>query len=82
LIVWADYGNDHKQFWKKTYATYQIAVKASITSSGESAKTGAPLTPDSSESFDFTPMDNACTEWGRPIQTTLKTMPDGTAVTH
>ena len=31
LIVWAQYGKEHKRYWQKTYGTYQVEVKRSVS---------------------------------------------------
>lgn len=82
LIVWAEYGKDHKRYWKKTYGTYQIAMTGEVQSSGESAGSGAAIGPIASESFDFGPMDKGCAEWGQEMQSTFKIKPDGSAITR
>jgi hypothetical protein len=81
LIVWAEYGDHHKRYWKKTYGTYQIPAKGTVTSSAESARAvGATVATMGSESYDFTPMDHACTDWGQEMESRFKIKPDGSLV--
>lgn len=80
LTVWAEYGDQHKKYWTKTYGTYQIPVRGTATASSESAGSGAAVGAMSSESFDFTPMNKACSEWGREMESTFKIKPDGSPI--
>ncbi|HKN62630.1 MAG TPA: hypothetical protein VJW93_15720 [Candidatus Acidoferrales bacterium] len=77
LILWAQYGTDHKKYWTKTYDTFQVPVNHSVKSAGESASTGAPIAGFETMSYDFTSLDNACADWGALVQTTLKIKPNG-----
>jgi len=77
LILWAQYGADHKKYWTKTYDTFQVPVNHAIKSAGESASTGAPIAGFETMSYDFTSLDNACADWGALVQTTLKIKPNG-----
>lgn len=72
LIVWAQYGKEHKKYWKKTYGTFEVPVKNSVNSSGESAGSGAAIGAYSTESYDFTAMDKACAEWGEHVKSNVK----------
>ena len=63
LIVWAQYGKEHKKYWRKTYGTFEVPVKNSVNSSGESAGSGEAIGAYSTNSYDFTAMDKACAEW-------------------
>lgn len=77
LIVWAQYGKDHKRYWEKTYGTYEVPVKHSINSSGESVGSGAAIGAYKTESYDFTSMDKACADWGAQVESTLKIEANG-----
>jgi hypothetical protein len=77
LIVWAEYGKEHKKYWKKTYGTYQVPMKGEVQSSGESAgPSGRAIGPMSWEHFDFSAMNKACADWGRDMQSTFKIRPN------
>jgi hypothetical protein len=76
LIVWAQYGKEHKKYWKKTYGTFEVPVKNSVNSSGESAGSGEAIGAYSTNSYDFTAMDKACAEWGEHIKSIVKVEPD------
>lgn len=77
LIVWAQYGDKHKKYWQKSYDNYEIPVKHSVSSSGESAGSGAAIGAFGSESYDFTTLDKACAEWGTRVKSSLKIDPNG-----
>jgi hypothetical protein len=76
LIVWAQYGKDHKKYWQKTYGNYEIPVKPSVSSNGESAAGGDAIGGYETKSYDFTPMDKACAEWSAQMKSTLKIDPE------
>lgn len=76
LVVWAQYGKEHKRYWQKTYGTYEIPVKPSVNSNGESAEAGDPIGEYETRSYDFTPMDKACAEWTAQIKSTLQIDPE------
>lgn len=76
LTVWAQYGKEHKKYWKKTYGTFEVPVKSSVNSSGESAGSGEAIGAYSTQSYDFTGMDKACADWGEHVKSTLKVEPD------
>ncbi|HYL64733.1 MAG TPA: hypothetical protein VE077_19130, partial [Candidatus Methylomirabilis sp.] len=76
LIVWAQYGKEHKRYWQKTYNTYQVPVKHAVGSSGESAGSGGAIGAYGTESYDFSSMDKACADWGALVNSTLKVKPD------
>src|SRR5580704_7120313 len=59
LNVWAQYGKEHKKYWQKTYGTYEIPVKNSVNSNGETAGGGDAIGEFEVKSYDFTPMDKA-----------------------
>lgn len=81
LIVWAEYGKEHKKYWRKTYGSYQVPMKGDVRSSGERAgRSGAAIGPISSEFFDFSALDQGCVEWGREMESTFKIRPDILAV--
>jgi hypothetical protein len=77
LILWAQYGQDHKRYWQKSYDTFEVPVKPVIGSSGESAGSGAPIGGYRTEMYDFGSMDQACADWGRVVQSQLKMKPNG-----
>lgn len=77
LILWAQYGTDHKKYWTKTYDTFNIPVNHAVKSAGESASTGAPIAGVEFMSYDFSTLDKACADWGALVQTTLKIKPNG-----
>jgi hypothetical protein len=81
LILWAQYGDQHKRYWQKSYDSFQIPVKYSMNSSGESAGSGGAIGAYGTKSYDFTSMDKACADWGVLMQTTLKIAPDGSPKT-
>src|SRR5215470_18006908 len=81
LIVWAQYSDKHKRYWQQTYGTYEIAVKESVGSSGESAATGAPIGAYENPAYNFSPMDKTCNEWGLQVRSRLKIEPKGDAAT-
>jgi hypothetical protein len=72
LILWAQYGKDHKRYWQKTYGTYEIPERDTMGSSGESAGSGATIGGFNTEEFDFRTMDKVCAEWGTQVKSTLK----------
>jgi hypothetical protein len=72
LIVWAQYGKDHKKYWQKTYNTYEIPYKNQVHSNGESAGSGAAIGGFENKSYDFTLIDKACAEWGAQMKSALK----------
>lgn len=72
LLVWAQYGEKHKKHWQKSYDTYEIPVRNSVNSSGESAGSGEVIGGYELKSYDFTPLDKACTEWGAQVKSSLK----------
>lgn len=76
LIVWAQYGKDHKRYWQKNYGTYQVPVKHSLGSSGESAGSGGAIGAYGTESYDFSSMDKTCADWGALVNSTLKVKPE------
>lgn len=76
LIVWVQYGKDHKRYWQKTYGSYQVPVKHIMHSDGESAGSGDAIGAYGIKSYDFTSMDKACAEWGEHVKSTLKIEPD------
>lgn len=76
LTVWAQYGKDHKKYWRKNYGTFEVPVKTSVNSSGESAASGEAIGAYSTQSYDFTAMDKACADWGEHVKSTLKVEPD------
>jgi len=76
LNVWAQYGKEHKRYWQKTYGTYQVEVKRSVSSSGEEVESGTPINPNQVESYDLSPMDKACNEWKLQVGSTLKIEPN------
>jgi hypothetical protein len=76
LNVWAQYGKEHKRYWQKTYGTYQVEVKRSVSSSGEEEASGTPINPQQLESYDLSPMDKACNEWKVRVRSTLKIEPN------
>lgn len=75
LTVWAQYGKEHKRYWKKTYGTFEVPVKHAVNSSGESAGSGEAIGGYDTESYDLAPMEKACAEWGAQVQSTLKMEP-------
>jgi hypothetical protein len=79
LIVWAQYGKEHKRYWQKTYSTYQVPVKASVGSSGESAGSGGAIGAYGTESYDLSTLDKACADWGAVVKSTLKVEPNADA---
>lgn len=79
LIVWAQYGKEHKRYWQKTYGTYQVPVKPAVGSSGESAGSGGAIGAYGTESYDFSSMDKVCADWGALVNSTLKVKPDADA---
>jgi hypothetical protein len=72
LVVWAQYGEDHKKFWQKTYGTYELSYNNEVHHNGESAGSGGAIAAFNSRSYDFTPMNKACIEWGAIVKATLK----------
>lgn len=79
LIVWSQYGKDHKRYWQKTYGTYKVEVKYAVSSSGESAASGAPIGADEAASYDFSSMDKICNDWGLEVKSNVKTDPNESA---
>jgi hypothetical protein len=75
LIVWAQYGKEHKRYWQKSYGTYEIQVRNTVHSSGESAGSGAAINAYATESFDFSLMDKACAEWDAQVKSKLTVKP-------
>jgi hypothetical protein len=75
LIVWAQYGKKHKRYWQQTYGTYKIEAKETVGSNGESAATGAPIGAYDNPSYDFGPMDKACSEWGQQVKSAFRIEP-------
>jgi hypothetical protein len=80
LIFWAQYGDDHKRYWQKSYDTYQIPIIRSVKHSGESASTGAPIGAHETDAYDFGAMDEACNSWGTQVRSTLKVAANGTKI--
>ena len=80
LILWAQYGKDHKKYWQKSYDTYQIPIMNSVNSIGESAASGEALGAFEKKSYDFTSLDKGCADWGALVQSTLKVAPNGEKV--
>jgi hypothetical protein len=80
LILWAQYGDDHKRYWQKSYDTYQIPIKSSVKHSGESVGSGAAIGAYESDAYDFGAMDEACNLWGAQVRTTLKVEENGAKV--
>ena len=80
LILWAQYGKDHKKYWQKSYDTYQIPVMNSVNSNGESAASGEAIGGFETKSYDFTSLDKRCADWGALVQSTLKIGPNGEKV--
>ena len=72
LSVWAEYGNERKKYWQKTYGNFEVQAKSSYHTSGESARSGAAIGAYGGETYDFTPMNKACAEWGAQLKSTLK----------
>jgi hypothetical protein len=72
LVVWAQYGKDHKKFWQKTYGTYELSYNNEVHHNGESAGSGGAIAAFNSRSYDFTLMNKACIEWGATVKATLK----------
>jgi hypothetical protein len=72
LIVWAQYGQQHKRYWQKNYSTYQVPVKHELKGASESAGSGAALGGYGTESYDFSSMDKVCADWGALVNFTLK----------
>jgi len=80
LIVWAEYGERHNRYWSKTYGTYQIAAKESMSSTESAAGVGASRNVIGMEAYNFGPMDKACGEWVHEMEPTFKMRPDGSAL--
>jgi hypothetical protein len=80
LLLWAQYGKEHKRYWQKTYDTFKIPVKPSVIHAGESAGTGAAIGAFSAEDYDFTSLDQACADWGAQVKSTLKIEANGNKV--
>jgi len=80
LIVWAEYGDHHKRYWSKTYGTYQIAAKEAISSTESAAGVGASGNVIGMEAYDFGPMDKACVEWKKEMESTFKMRANGSAI--
>lgn len=80
LIVWAQYGTEHKKYWQKTYGTYQITGKNAVQSNGETAGAGDAIGEFEKKSYDFAPMDKACADWGEQMKSTLKLESNGERV--
>ena len=76
LIVWAQYGQDHKRYWQKNYSTYQVPVKHELKGASESAGSGAALGGYGTESYDLSSMDKVCADWAALVNFTLKVKPD------
>lgn len=72
LVLWAQYGKDHKKYWQKTYHTYEIPVKTSVRSNGETAGGGDAIGEFELKSYDFTTLDKACADWDAEVRSTLK----------
>ncbi len=79
LIIWAQYGKDHKKYWQKTYGTYQVPLKHEVKSSGESAGSGAAIGAFGMEAYDFSSMDKTCADWAAQVKSTLKVEPNPNA---
>lgn len=79
LIVWAQYGDKHRRYWQQTYGTYEVVSKQLLGSSGESAASGAPIGVYENPSYNFSPMDKTCNEWGLQVRSTLKIEANGDA---
>lgn len=77
LLVWAQYGEKRKKYWEKSYDTYEIPVKNSVNSSGESAGSGEVIGGYELKSYDFTSLDKGCAEWGAQVKSALKIAPNG-----
>jgi hypothetical protein len=75
LNVWAEYGKKHKRSWEKTYGTYQLTAKRSV-SGAEAVATGAPVGANQEESYDFGPLNKACDDWKLQVKSTLKIDPN------
>lgn len=80
LILWAQYGDNHKRYWQKSYDTYQVQIRRTVKHSGESAATGDAIGAYESEAYDFGAMDEACNLWGAQVRITLKVGANGAKV--
>jgi hypothetical protein len=72
LVLWATYGTDHKRYWQKTYDTFHITIGHAVSHAGESAGSGAAIAPVATDTYDLTPMINACGDWANFVKSTLK----------
>jgi hypothetical protein len=72
LNLWAEYGKERKKNWQKTYHSFEIEAKTNMQASGESARSGAAVGAYGAESYNFTPLNQACAEWGRQLKSALK----------
>ncbi|HXW54487.1 MAG TPA: hypothetical protein VEJ67_01975 [Candidatus Cybelea sp.] len=80
LILWAQYGDDHKRYWQKSYDTYQVPIKSSVKSSGETVKDGGAIGAYETDAYDFGAMDEACSLWAAQVKASLKTKANGAEV--
>jgi hypothetical protein len=72
LILWATYGKDKKRYWQKTYDTFHITIGHAVQNGGESAADGGPISAVATDTYDLTPMVNACADWAYFVKSTLK----------
>jgi|HubBroStandDraft_1064217.scaffolds.fasta_scaffold51870_2 hypothetical protein len=72
LLLWAQYGDDHKRYWQKTYDTFHVTIGHAVQNNGESAGGGGAIAPVATDSYDLTPMANACASWAAVVKSTLK----------
>jgi hypothetical protein len=72
LSVWAEYGSERKKYWQKTYGNFEVPFKNSFHTDAESARSGGAVGAYGAATYDFTPMNKACAEWGLHLKSTFK----------